>query len=93
MQNEDGNPQLVILDPAKPAGATVYPLTSVNGGGYDDIVFRNGNVYFSASNPANNPNTDPAIVQATLTNGAFTLTPVLLGNATATNVLTGATSR
>ncbi len=90
MQNEDGNPQLVIVDPANPAGATVYPLPSVNGGGYDDIVFRGGNVYFSASNPANSPNTDPAIVQAKFANGAFTLTPILLGNAAATNLLTGA---
>ncbi len=91
MQNEDGNPQVVILDPANPGGANVYPLTSMNsGGGYDDIVFRGGNVYFSASNPANSPNTGSAIVQATLTNGAFVLTPVLAGNATATNVLTGA---
>nr|MDQ2733131.1 hypothetical protein [Armatimonadota bacterium] len=87
MSNEDGNPQLTIIDPA--AGTqTTYNLPSVNGGGLDDIVFLNGNVYFSVSNPANNPNTDPAIVQATLTNGAFTLTPVIQGNETAINVLT-----
>ena len=51
MQNEDGNPQLVILDPANAGWSDRLPAPSVNGGGYDDIVFRNGNVYFSASNP------------------------------------------
>ncbi|BDI29958.1 hypothetical protein CCAX7_20090 [Capsulimonas corticalis] len=89
MQNEDGNAQLAIIDPASASAPTVYSLPSVNGGGgYDDIVFRAGKVYFSASNPANDPNTGSAIVQATLTNGVFTLTPVLAGNAAATNALT-----
>ena len=39
---------------------------TLHGGGYDDIVFRGCKVYISASNPANNPNTGPAIVSAAL---------------------------
>ena len=91
MQNEDGNAQLAIIDPSSSNAPPVYSLPSVNGGGgFDDIVFRAGKVYFSASNPAGNPNTGSAIVQATLVGDKFTLTPVLAGNATATNALTGA---
>jgi arylsulfatase A-like enzyme len=89
LQNEDGNPKLVLIDPVTDAAAT-YSITAVNGGGYDDIAFLNGNVYFSASNPANNPNTDPAVVKVklnTVTKTATT-TPILLGNASALNVVT-----
>jgi hypothetical protein len=89
LQNEDGNPNLVIIDPV--AGTTTtYTIAAVNGGGYDDIAFLGGNVYFSASNPANNPNTDPAVVQVTLDKATktATTTPILMGNAAALNLVT-----
>jgi hypothetical protein len=89
LQNEDGNPNLVVIDPV--AGtATNYTIAAVNGGGYDDIAFVGGSVYFSVSNPANSPNTDPAVVQVTLNNATktATTTPILLGNAAALNLVT-----
>ena len=90
MQNEDGNPNLVIVDPATQQQHTyTFAAAPPHGGGYDDIVFRNGKAYFSASNPANNPNTGPAIVEATLVGSTIDVTPALEGNATATNVVTG----
>jgi hypothetical protein len=88
LQNEDGNPNLVVIDPA--AGTTTnYTFDPVaNGGGFDDITFLGGKAYLSESNPANNPNTAPAIVQVTLSGNKASVTTVLLGNATATNVVT-----
>lgn len=91
MQNEDGNPNLVIIDPDTHE-QKVYTFASAppHGGGYDDIAFRNGKVYFSASNPANNPNTKPAIVEAKFVGSMIEVTPALEGDATATDVVTGA---
>jgi hypothetical protein len=67
MQNEDGNPNLVIIDPrTREERLYTFAQTPPHGGGYDDIVFLNHHVYFSASNPANNPNQGPAIVRAKL---------------------------
>ena len=48
--------------------------------------------YISASNPANNPNTGPAIVSATLGNGFVGVEPVVFGNANAIDIPTGATA-
>lgn len=86
MQNEDANPSLVIIDPTT-AAMTPYTFAAapLAGGGYDDITFLHGKVFFSASNPANNPNTQPAIVQATLSGTTVSVSTVLLGNATATD--------
>jgi hypothetical protein len=92
MQNEDGNPNLVIIDPAT-MGQKTYPFAVTpqpHGGGYDDIVFRNGKAYFSASNPAMNPNAAPAIVEATFVGDTIEVTSALEGNATAVDVVTGA---
>jgi hypothetical protein len=90
MQNEDANPSLVVFDPETRA-KTLYSFAAPPqaGGGYDDIVFHDGHAYLSASNPANNPNNEPAIVEAVLVNGQVVTQPVLAGNATATDVLTG----
>jgi hypothetical protein len=90
MQNEDANPNLVVFDPETHA-KTLYSFAAPPqaGGGYDDIAFRNGKAYLSASNPAHNPNNEPAIVEAKLVGNQVVVTPVLEGNAAATNVLTG----
>jgi hypothetical protein len=91
LQNEDANPTLVLINPATSA-TTQYTIASVNGGGgFDDIAFTGGNVFFTASNPSKNPNTDPAVVQVKLDNTTHTanITPVLLGNAAALNLVTG----
>jgi len=92
MQNEDTNPNLVIIDP-ETHQQTLYTFAAAPaaGGGYDDITFRNGKAYFSASNPAMNPNDEPAIVEATISGTTISVMPTLMGNATATDVVTGST--
>lgn len=90
MQNEDGHPNLVIIDPVSKE-QTEYHFASnpPHGGGYDDMVFRNHRLYLSASNPSNNPNARPAIVEVfSYTNGLH-VTATLWGNAEATNIATG----
>jgi hypothetical protein len=88
MQNEDANPNLVILDPT--AGAqTVYTFgPTPHGGGYDDIAFRGDDVFFSASNPSHNPNTAAAVVRATISGTMVNVSEVLNASAIATDVRT-----
>lgn len=90
--NEDGNPRLVTIDP-KNGKVTPYQLAKTpHGGGYDDMAFVNGAAFIAASNPTLNSagvNVFPALDKVTLSNGKATLTPVLYGNATATDALTG----
>jgi hypothetical protein len=88
LQNEDGNPNLVVINPATRT-ATMYMFGPVaNGGGFDDITFLHGMVYLSESNPANNPNNAPAVVQASLSGTMVNVSPVLFGNAAAVNAVT-----
>lgn len=91
LQNEDANARLVIIDPRTQDQKLYLFGPAAHGGGYDDIVFRDCKVYISASNPQLNPNTAPAIVSAQLNNGTVDVAPVLLGDATATDIPTGAT--
>jgi phospholipase C len=90
LENEDANPRLFVIDPVNNT-VTEYSIASVNhGGGFDDIAFSGGNVYLTASNPTNTtPNTDPAVVQVTLSGTTAMTTPILNGNAMATDVTTG----
>jgi hypothetical protein len=86
MQNEDGNPNLVIIDPTT-GTQTVYTFgPTAHGGGYDDIAFRGNDVFFSASNPANNPNHGPAVVKGTITGSVVNVSEVLNASAIATNI-------
>lgn len=89
LQNEDLNPNLVIIDPQAGTQQVFTFGPTPHGGGYDDIVFRGGDVFFSASNPANNPNFAPAIVKASFSGTMINVSPVLEGDATATDILTG----
>ena len=92
LQNEDANPNLVIIDPRNHYQSAPYPFSATpHGGGYDDIVFRGCKVYISASNPSRNPNTGPAIVSARLDNGVVKIETLLMGDAKAIDVPTGAT--
>jgi len=88
LQNEDGNPNLVIIDPV--AGTqTVYTFgPTPHGGGYDDIAFRGNDVFLSASNPANNPNFGPAVVKATISGSVVNVSEALNASAIATNIRT-----
>jgi hypothetical protein len=91
---EDGNPHFVTIDPASGA-VTPYTFPSTpHGGGFDDLAFVNGTAYVAASNPNLNAaggNVFPAIDSMTLSGGMVVLTPVLMGNASATDVTTGQT--
>lgn len=89
MANEDGNPELTIIDLASGAQktyqATVNP--TAHRGGYDDMQLINGVVYVSASAPAT-PGVGPTVVALTLNpNGStFDVTSVLAGNAQAIDI-------
>lgn len=88
---EDGNPKFATIDPAS-GKITPYAFPAPpHGGGYDDLYFLNGSVFVAASNPtldSSGSNPYPAIDKIALGgNGALTLTPVLLGNATAADLL------
>lgn len=88
MQNEDGNPNLVIINPETRKHKIYTFGPTPHGGGYDDIAFRGEEVFLSASNPANNPNNAPAIVRAELHGNMVTVSPVLMGTAIATDIPT-----
>jgi hypothetical protein len=88
MQNEDGNPNLVIIDPTT-GTQTVYTFgPTPHGGGYDDIAFRGNDVFLSASNPANNPNFAPAVVRATISGSVVNVSEALNASAVATDIPT-----
>ena len=90
LQNEDANPNLVIIDPVSKEQSRAYQFAvpPAHGGGYDDMVFLNHEFYISCSNPANNPNSEQAIVEAKVGN-LITVKEVLAGNASAIDVPTG----
>jgi hypothetical protein len=86
LQNEDGNPNLAILDPTTGA-QTVYTFApTAHGGGYDDIAFHGNDVFLSASNPSNNPNFSQAVVRATISGSMVSVSEVLNASAIATDI-------
>jgi hypothetical protein len=88
MQNEDGRPNLVIIDP-KNGMRKIYTFgPTPHGGGYDDIAFRGDDVFLSASNPANNPNFAPAVVRAKIDGSAVNVTEAVNASAEATDIPT-----
>jgi hypothetical protein len=98
LRNEDSNPALTIIDP-NTGSTTDYTFgPTLHGGGYDDVVFLNGQIYISASNPTlaapttttpNGQNINPSIVRAILVGHTVEVVPVLNGNTTLTNIATG----
>jgi len=89
LQNEDANPNLVIFDPSNGLRKEYTFAKPAHGGVYDDIAFQGDQVFISASNPSNNPNTKQAIVRATLKGSRVVVTPILLGTANAIDIPTG----
>jgi hypothetical protein len=93
VQNEDSNPNLVVIElNAGTKKQYKFPPTP-HSGGYDDMVVKNGQVFMTASNPTldamgNNP--FPALVRVSLSGSSVLVEPVLDGNATATDISTGA---
>lgn len=89
--NEDGNSSLYTIDPT---GGQVKHYTwsaAPHGGGYDDLAFAGGMAFVAASNPtldANGVNTSAAVSKVVLAGTTATVTPVLLGNASAVDATT-----
>lgn len=89
--NEDGNPNIATIDPANGKVTSYQVPATPHGGGYDDVIFIKGQAFIAASNPTLNSagiNVFPAIDKVELKNGKAIFTPVLYGNATATDVTT-----
>jgi hypothetical protein len=94
VQNEDANPNLVVIQlNAGTKKQYKFPPTP-HGGGYDDMVVKNGEVFMTASNPnldAFGNNVFPALVRASLSGSSVLVEPVLDGDASATDIPTGTT--
>jgi hypothetical protein len=94
LQNEDANPNLVVIDLTSGHKQNFTFAPTVHGGGYDDMVVKNGEVFMTASNPNLNSqgvNVFPALVRARLSRGVVDVEPVLNGDANATDIPTGTT--
>jgi len=93
LRNQDANPALTIIDPQSHTKKDyIYSSVPAHGGGYDDVVFRDGKVYISASNPTldqNGFNPAPSILRVTLSGNTVQTTPVLSGDAYAINRVSG----
>jgi hypothetical protein len=93
LQNEDANPNLVVIE-LPSGGQTKFTFApTVHGGGFDDMVVKDGKVLMTASNPNLNGagvNIFPALVIATLHSSMVDVEPVLNGDANATDIPTGA---
>jgi len=99
LQNEDANPSLTLIDPLSGTLKHYrYAAPTLHGGGYDDVVFLNGQVFISASNPnlqpptpsaPNGQNIFPSIIKATIEGEQVEVEPVLMGNANLIEVTTG----
>ncbi len=93
LQNEDANPNLVIID-LESGGQKVFYPPAPHGGGYDDLRVFEDQIFMSASNPnldSNGVNHFPALVRVRLVGSGIVLDPVLMGNATAVDIPTGST--
>jgi hypothetical protein len=94
LQNEDANPNLVVIELATGKAKKYQFAPTPHGGGYDDMVVLNGKVYLSASNPnldSLGNNVFPALVRASLSGNSVLLEPVFNGNSSATDIPTGQT--
>jgi len=92
VQNEDANPNLVVIEFNSGSKKQYKFPPTPHGGGYDDMVVKNGDVFMTASNPnldAMGKNVFPAQVRASLSGSSVLLEPVLDGNASAKDIPTG----
>jgi hypothetical protein len=92
LRNQDGNPALTIINPENQTQAHyTFAARPTHGGGFDDVVFLNDKIYFSASNPtldANGNNPAPSIVSIRLVGNTIDTNRILSGDAYAFNVAT-----
>jgi hypothetical protein len=94
LQNEDANPNLVVINLRSGHMKRYKFPPTPHGGGYDDMVVKNGRVYMTASNPnlnAQGVNVFPALVRASLSGDTVLVEPVFNGDANATDIPTGST--
>jgi hypothetical protein len=92
LQNEDANPNLVIID-LKSGRQKMFLPPAPHGGGYDDLRVFQDQIFMTASNPNldnNGVNHFPALVRVRLAGSGLILDPVLMGDATAIDIPTGA---
>jgi hypothetical protein len=76
LQNEDGNPNLVVIDLESGRAKNFAFGPTVHGGGYDDIVVVNDEVFITASNPnltSLGVNVFAALVRARLSGSVVTV--------------------
>jgi hypothetical protein len=88
MQNQDGNSTLTLVSPK--TGTTSAPIpyaVKSSTQGYDDVVFRAGQIFVSYTNPA--LPTDPTIQMVQNVSDPIAVTNVLLMGATGTDLATG----
>lgn len=92
--NEDANSSMYTWNPTS-GDLQHYSFSSArHGGGYDDLAFTNGMAFIAASNPKLNHrgiNKGPALVRVVLKGATAEVTPVLMGDAMATNINSGKT--
>lgn len=94
LQNEDGNPNLTVIELGSGQMKQYSFAPTPHGGGYDDMVVKDGHVLITASNPINlnaqGVNVFPALVSAHLSGSMVIVEPVLNGNANAADIPSGA---
>jgi hypothetical protein len=89
LQNQDGNSTLTLIHPTTgitPDSPLHYQVTS-SVHGYDDVVFRDGKIFLSYTNPV--VATDPTIQQLENRTSPLIATPVLTMGATGFDLATG----
>jgi hypothetical protein len=94
LQNEDANPNLVVIDLESGRQKNYTFAPTVHGGGFDDMRVKDGKVLMTVSNPTLNGlgvNVFPALVIASLHGNMVDVEPVLSGDANAIDIPTGAT--
>jgi hypothetical protein len=88
LQNQDGNSTLTLIDPKTgitPNSPLHYKAASSTRG-YDDVVFREGQIFLSYTNP--NSATDPTIQRLENRTSPLIVSPVLTMGATGVNLAT-----
>jgi hypothetical protein len=91
LSNNDANPRLAVINPATGAVTVSYKLTSLHGGGYDDLIVQKGHIYLSGSSPklTNGVNTHPSVAELTMTAHGTSVKPIQMGDGPAMDMISG----
>jgi hypothetical protein len=93
LRNEDSNPALTLIDLESGVKTDfTYAQRPPHGGGYDEVVFMEGETFISASDPvlnAKGQNIYLSIVKARLIGHQVSVTPVLEGNVSLIDIASG----